>query len=143
MFSTDEIQAYRQFTWFTEVFGGPGMFDDGDNDQGEQHYLPRTMAQHTKRMMTLEHTITWLTLMNQAVHEEFSNDDEDAKLVRALSLYWLHFLAMFSYTDDERRQFRKLVMNGDLSAVEVKEAMIGEGIEHSERVEAKLTADLE
>jgi hypothetical protein len=45
--SSDEIQAYRQFNWFLEVFGGPSMFDA--EGEGEKLYLPRTMAKHTAR----------------------------------------------------------------------------------------------
>jgi truncated hemoglobin YjbI len=106
--SSDEIQAYRQFNWFCEVFGGPTMFGN-DPGQGERYYKPRTMAKHTASRMTLEHSVTWLKLMRKSLDEEFP-DDETFK--SALAVYWLHFYAMFPFTDDERRQFRTVILEG-------------------------------
>ena len=102
--SSDEIQAYRQFNWFLEVFGGPSMFEE--NGQGEKHYLPRTMAKHTASRMTLEYAITWLKLMKESMEEEFM---DAPKVKEALGVYWLHFYAMFPFSDVERREFREVI----------------------------------
>lgn len=104
--STDEIQAYRQFNWFLEVFGGPSMFEE--EGRGEKHYLPRTMAKHTSSRMTMEHSVTWLKLMRQALEEEFP---EDPQVKKALGIYWLHFYAMFPFSDEERQEFRRVILD--------------------------------
>lgn len=121
--SSDEIQAYRQFNWFLEVFGGPSMFDE--EGQGEKHYLPRTMAKHTASRMTLEHSMTWLKLMKQSLDEAFS---DAPKVKEALEIYWLHFYAMFPFTDEERMEFRKLLL-GDCARSDVSEEKLTKGME--------------
>jgi hypothetical protein len=64
--------------------------------------------------MTLEHSLTWLRLMKQALDEEFS---DDPKVKDAMGIYWLHFYAMFPFSDEERQEFRKLILGHDTSDV--------------------------
>jgi truncated hemoglobin YjbI len=114
--SSDEIQAYRQFNWFLEVFGGPSMFEE--DGQGEKLYLNRTMAKHTASRMTLDHSLTWLRLMKQALDEGFPDDQ---KVKDAMGTYWLHFYAMFPFSDDEREEFRKLILGPDTSVLNAEQ----------------------
>lgn len=100
-FSSSDIQAFRQFNWFMEVFGGP---KNGGAD-ATQMLLNRTMAKHPSRIMSVPHAKTWISLMNQAMMEEFPGE---RSLHHHLSLYWLHFYAFFPYQDEDRRAFRQL-----------------------------------
>jgi truncated hemoglobin YjbI len=80
--SSYKIQAFRQYDWFHETFGGPSMMD---NDEREKHLLPKVMAKHTSSRMSKENAIAWLEIMNRSVEEEFP---EEYKLRSALALYW-------------------------------------------------------
>jgi hypothetical protein len=73
----------------------------------ERHLLPKVMAKHTSSRMTREHAVAWLMIMNRALEEEFPHE---YKLRSCLSLYWLHFYGFFPFTDDDRREFRMVVM---------------------------------
>jgi hypothetical protein len=77
-----------------------------DNYERTKHILPKVMAKHTSSRMTPQHAIEWLNIMNQALEEEFPNETQ---LKKALELYWLHFYAFFPFSDDDRREFRKVV----------------------------------
>lgn len=101
--SSAEIQAFRQYDWLSEVFGGPSFRDD---DARQKMLLPKVMAKHTSSRMTMEHAVTWLTLMTASIQEEFPDMPQ---LEEALGLYWLHFYAFFAYSDDERKEFRRLI----------------------------------
>jgi truncated hemoglobin YjbI len=104
-FASDEIQAFRQYNWLIEVFGGPSLQDGGDLT-----YLhSRVMAKHTSSRMTLEHSLTWLRLMKRSMDEEF----QDAPaLIEALEWYWLHFYAFFPFTEEERKEIRTFIFSG-------------------------------
>ena len=101
--SSAEIQAFRQYDWLSEIFGGPSFRDDNIR---ETILLPKVMAKHTSSRMTTEHAVAWLKLMKESIQEEFPNEPQ---LQEALGLYWLHFFAFFPYNDDERREFRRLI----------------------------------
>ena len=101
--SSDQIQAFRQYDWLSEVFGGPSFRDD---EAREKLLLPKVMAKHTSSRMTMEHAVTWLKLMKVSAEEEFPDQPQ---LQEALGLYWLHFYAFFPFNDDERREFRRLI----------------------------------
>mmetsp|Transcript_30654 Transcript_30654/g.74284 ORF Transcript_30654/g.74284 Transcript_30654/m.74284 type:complete len:461 (-) Transcript_30654:116-1498(-) len=171
--ATSGIQAFRQYDWFHELFGGPSMQseDDQKNDCGKGktvgcphaadanatagggggcphdahmmssmpkeeedkrdlerlvHLRKKMMIKHASSRMTCEYAITWLRLMNQAVDQVFplleenveEGDDNDAncstveqrrQLRYSLNCYWLHFFALFPYTEKERQQFRDVV----------------------------------
>lgn len=102
--SNYKIQAFRQYDWFHEAFGGPSITEDCDR---QTHLWPKVMAKHTSSRMTREHAIEWLTIMNQALEEEFPHE---YPLRSALALYWLHFYGFFPYSDEDRREFRRVVM---------------------------------
>jgi truncated hemoglobin YjbI len=102
--SNYKIQAFRQYDWFHETFGGPSMMESFER---EKHLLPKVMAKHTSSRMTREHAIAWLNIMNRALEEEFPNEYQ---LRLALALYWLHFYGFFPYSDEDRRDFRRVVM---------------------------------
>jgi truncated hemoglobin YjbI len=104
--SSAEIQAYRQFNWLAEVFGGPSMFDGPG--EGERYYKARTMAKHPPSRMTMTYSVTWLNLMKESIEQEFA-DHDDVPVKKALGTYWLHFFAMFPYSDDERNEFEQLI----------------------------------
>jgi truncated hemoglobin YjbI len=80
--SSYKIQAFRQYDWFHETFGGPSMMD---NYEREKHLLPKVMAKHTSSRMSREYAVAWLQIMNKALAEEFP---EEEKLKSALALYW-------------------------------------------------------
>jgi truncated hemoglobin YjbI len=102
--SSDKIQAFRQYDWFSEVFGGPSFRDD---EARQRVLLPKVMAQHTSSRTTMEHAVTWLKLMQASIQEEFPDHPQ---LREALGLYWLHFYAFFpSFNDNDRRAFRRLI----------------------------------
>lgn len=100
--STAKIQAFRQFDWLIEVFGGPSF---RDKETVDTTLLRKVMAKHTSSRMTKNYAIAWLELMKESVEEEFPNMVE---LQTTMGLYWLHFFAWFPYTDEERREFRQL-----------------------------------
>ncbi|KAG7349217.1 bacterial-like globin [Nitzschia inconspicua] len=102
--SSYKIQAFRQYDWFHETFGGPSIME---NCEREKHLWPKVMAKHTSSRMSREHAISWLNIMNRALEEEFP---DEWKLRSALALYWLHFYAFFPYSDEDRREFRRVVM---------------------------------
>jgi truncated hemoglobin YjbI len=102
--SSYKIQAFRQYDWFHETFGGPSLMEHLDR---EKHLWPKVMAKHTSSRMTREHAVAWLNIMNRALEEEFPHQ---YKLRSCLSLYWLHFYGFFPFTDDDRREFRRVVM---------------------------------
>lgn len=105
-FSSAEIQAYRQYNWFAELFGGPSLYvNKGD---GEKYLKPKTMAKHPPTRMSLDYSITWLKLMKESLDDVFPNENE-MELKRVLGIYWLHFFAWFPYTDEERNQLVKLI----------------------------------
>ena len=81
-FSTYKIQAFRQYDWFHETFGGPSLMD---NCEREQHLLPKVMAKHTSSRMSKENAVAWLEIMNRSLEEEFPGEYE---LRSALALYW-------------------------------------------------------
>lgn len=103
--SSAEIQAYRQFNWFCEVFGGPSLL--GNAEQRDKVLLPRVMAKHTQSRMTKDYAITWLKLMDSTLDEEFPDQPEVKAL---LGLYWLHFYAFFPYEEKDRKEFRRVVL---------------------------------
>jgi truncated hemoglobin YjbI len=106
-FASSEIQAFRQYNWLIEVFGGPSLQDGGDLT----FLHSRVMAKHTSSRMTLEHSLTWLRLMKQSMAEEF----QDAPaLIEALEWYWLHFYAFFPFTEEERKEIRTFIFSGRL-----------------------------
>jgi hypothetical protein len=90
------------------------------------HLRKKMMIKHASSRMTAEYAITWLKLMLVAVDKVFpsldgdgndgeeENNDEEQRRQRwqlrySLSCYWLHFYALFPYSDDERQQFRDVV----------------------------------
>lgn len=102
--SSAEIQAYRQFNWFIELFGGPSLYDaPGD---GERFLKPKTMAKHPPSRMSMEYSTIWLTLMKESLEEVIPGEFE---LQKVLGTYWLHFFAAFPYSDEERKELEKLV----------------------------------
>jgi truncated hemoglobin YjbI len=100
--SSSTIQAFRQYNWLLEVFGGPSLC----GDELDTLLLPKVMAKHTSSRMTLEHGVTWLKLMAKTIQEEFPDQPEVRGM---LELYWLHFYAFFPYSDDARRAMKKVV----------------------------------
>jgi truncated hemoglobin YjbI len=108
--SSASIQAFRQYDWFHEVFGGPSMMMSSKSTTAPPRrdilLRPKVMAKHTKSRMTREHAMTWLHIMKRSVQDEFPNH---TKLQSSLGLYWLHFLGLFPYTDDDRIEFRRIV----------------------------------
>jgi truncated hemoglobin YjbI len=106
--SSASIQAFRQYDWFHEVFGGPAMARAQEQESRRRRDVlrPKVMAKHTKSRMTRQHAMTWLHIMKRAVLEEFPNDSQ---LQSALGLYWLHFFGFFPYTDEDRKEFRRIV----------------------------------
>ncbi|CAB9518134.1 expressed unknown protein [Seminavis robusta] len=102
--SSASIQAFRQYDWFHEVFGGPSMM--GSSNPRKSILLPKVMAKHTSSRMTREYAITWLEIMDKSVNEEFPNEET---LQAALKLYWIHFFGWFPYSDEDRREFRRIV----------------------------------
>ena len=114
--SSYEIQAYRQFNWFCEVMGGPTMYDE--KGEGERYYKPRTMAKHTASRMTLEHSLTWLKLMRTTLDETMSDAPE---FQAALEVYWLHFYAMFPFSDQNRREFERVMLQARSSGKDGQE----------------------
>ncbi|KAL3925233.1 MAG: hypothetical protein SGILL_000546 [Bacillariaceae sp.] len=80
--SSWKIQAFRQYDWFHETFGGPSMLD---NYEREKLLLPKVMAKHTSSRMSKENAVAWLEVMNRACEEQFPNEFE---LRSALALYW-------------------------------------------------------
>jgi truncated hemoglobin YjbI len=102
--SSAEIQAYRQFNWFAELFGAPSLYDSpGD---GERLLHAKTMAKHPPSRMTLDYSVTWLQLMKESIEQEFP---DNVKLKTALGTYWLHFFASFPFSDEERQVFETLI----------------------------------
>lgn len=101
--SSAHIQAFRQFDWFHEVFGGPSMSSSASR---RDLLLPKVMAKHTSSRMTRDHALTWLQIMKRSVELEFPNQ---TKLQSSLGLYWLHFFGFFPYTDEDRKEFRRSV----------------------------------
>jgi len=113
--SSARIQAFRQYDWLYEVFGGSSYAGEASR---EDHLVSKVMAKHTRGRMTLQHSLTWLRLMARSIDEVFPDRDDDGddddhddimKLRRSLGLYWLHFYGFFPYTEDERRQLRRVV----------------------------------
>jgi truncated hemoglobin YjbI len=100
--SSASIQAFRQYDWFHEVFGGPTMA----RQRRDKMLLPKVMAKHTASRMTRAHAMTWLHIMKQSVQVEFPNHPQ---LQSSLGLYWLHFFGFFPYTDEDRKEFRSIV----------------------------------
>ena len=103
--SNVKIQAFRQFDWLYEVFGGPAFAGEAGR---EDHLIPKVKAKHTSSRMTLEHSITWLQLMSQSVQHVFADFPE---IQLSLTLYWLHFYAFFSFSDEERKILRGVAMS--------------------------------
>lgn len=102
--SSAEIQAYRQFNWFAELFGAPSLYDSpGD---GERLLHAKTMAKHPPSRMTLDYSVTWLQLMKESIDQEFP---DNVTLKTALGMHWLHFFASFPFSDEERRVFETLI----------------------------------
>ena len=108
--SSERIQAFRQYDWLYEVFGGPEFDDDQLLGNREKLLVKKVMAKHTSSRMTLEHSITWLKLMARSIHEVFPNEPE---LQHSLGLYWLHFYAFFPFSEYERKDLRKVVFGID------------------------------
>mmetsp|Transcript_17922 Transcript_17922/g.33841 ORF Transcript_17922/g.33841 Transcript_17922/m.33841 type:complete len:260 (+) Transcript_17922:90-869(+) len=102
--SSARIQAFRQYDWLFEVFGGPAFTGEPAR---ENHLVSKVMAKHTSSRMTLEHSVTWLRLMARSMAEVFG--DPDKNLQHSLRLYWLHFYGFFPYTEEERRELRRVV----------------------------------
>jgi len=103
--SSSRIQAFRQYDWFHETFGGPSYMN---NLEREKQLMPKVMAKHTASRMTKEYGVAWLNIMKKALEEEFP---EEQKLKDALALYWLHFYAFFPYNDDDHKEFRDICLS--------------------------------
>ena len=101
--SSSKIQAFRQYDWLFEVFGGPAFSGEPAH---EELLIPKVMAKHTSSRMTLEHSVTWLNLMARSIDEIFADCPD---LQHSLGLYWLHFYGFFPYTEEERSELRRVV----------------------------------
>lgn len=104
--SSARIQAFRQYDWLFEVFGGPAFSGEPSR---EDHLVAKVLAKHTSGRMTLEHSVTWLQLMALSAQEEFA---DLPTLRHALGLYWLHFYGFFPHNEAERRELRRIVLRG-------------------------------
>jgi len=105
--STYKFQAHLQFAWFCEVWGGPTM---GGLVHRDAVLLPHMLARHTKSKMVFVHACTWLSVMNGAVKQEFGERRDYNQIDELLGLYWLHLYSYFPYDDDQRIEFRRIVM---------------------------------
>ena len=105
--STARIQAFRQFDWLYEVFGGPAWAGEPPR---ETLLVPKVRAKHTSSRMTLEHSLTWLRLMDQTVQQVLA--DQPA-IQQSMARYWLYFYAWYPYTEEERRTLRQAVISGE------------------------------
>jgi len=115
-FSSADIQAFRQFNWHAEVFGASPMYSHSTNDdpssacaakdEGERLLGAKTMAKHPPNRMTMKYSKTWIELMKESIQEEFP---DHILLQNALGTYWLHFFAMFPYSDEERKDLETLI----------------------------------
>ena len=103
--SNARIQAFRQFDWLYEAFGGPTMAGEPSR---AAHLVSKVRAKHTTSRMTLSHACTWLHLMERALVATLS--DGDPVVLRSLRYYWLHFYSLYPFSDDDRRELRQVAI---------------------------------
>ena len=75
---------------------------------GQGAIFKRMLSRHDVSRMSFYNACSWLKAM-KAVSREVFNEAHDRNLIYSISLYWLHFLAFFEYTKEQRIQFQAIV----------------------------------
>mmetsp|Transcript_29477 Transcript_29477/g.65366 ORF Transcript_29477/g.65366 Transcript_29477/m.65366 type:complete len:368 (+) Transcript_29477:31-1134(+) len=102
--SSPQEAAVNQANWLSETWGGPRQYT-AKNGLGK--YPKKALAKHSSiHRMNIHNAKQWLQHMNGAMSKELGHCPEEVR--RSISLYWVHFFAMFPFSDSERSEIRRL-----------------------------------
>ena len=101
-----EEAADNQSRWLWEMWGGNEPMYSTKHGQGT--IFKRMLSRHDVSRMSLDNACSWLKIMKDVSREVF-DDAQDKDLITSISLYWLHFLAFFEYTTEERIHFQAIL----------------------------------
>mmetsp|Transcript_13618 Transcript_13618/g.27702 ORF Transcript_13618/g.27702 Transcript_13618/m.27702 type:complete len:373 (+) Transcript_13618:31-1149(+) len=102
--SSPQEAAVNQANWLSETWGGPRQYT-AKNGLGK--YPKKALAKHSSiHRMNINNAKQWLQHMNGAMSKELRHCPEEVRW--SISLYWVHFFAMFPFSDSERSEIRRL-----------------------------------
>ena len=106
--SSPQEAADNQSRWLIETWGGPKQYTDKN---GPGKYPKRALAKHSSKMrMNIDNARLWLQHMNIAMAMQPAEYPTEVR--RSVSLYWVHFFAMFPFSESEREEIRRLALAG-------------------------------
>ena len=102
-----EEAADNQSRWLWEMWGGNEPMYSTKYGQGA--IFKRMLSRHDVSRMSFDNSCSWLKTMKAVSREVFNEEQDNKKLINSISLYWLHFLAFFEYTTEQRTQFQAIL----------------------------------